>query len=105
VLGTRVAETILASVHVRARQQAGHMSASDLINIGRKCLRGGGRPHMCHRAAAAGLQRQPRLSAIQRLRSPRAQPIKVRSSVSTSIRSVLTRRLRRFTAIDAASTT
>ena len=28
---TRVAETILASVQVRARQQAGHMDASDLI--------------------------------------------------------------------------
>jgi len=26
-----VAETILASVHVRARKQAGHMEASDLI--------------------------------------------------------------------------
>jgi hypothetical protein len=31
VIGTCVAETILASVHVRARQQAGHMDASDLI--------------------------------------------------------------------------
>jgi len=31
LLGTLVAETILASVHVRARQQAGHMNASDLI--------------------------------------------------------------------------
>ena len=31
MFGTRVAETILASVHVRARQQAGHMDASDLI--------------------------------------------------------------------------
>jgi hypothetical protein len=31
VFGTRVAETILASVHERARQQAGHMDASDLI--------------------------------------------------------------------------
>ena len=31
VFGTCVAETILASVHVRARQQAGHMDASDLI--------------------------------------------------------------------------
>jgi hypothetical protein len=30
-VGTRVAETILASVQVRARQQAGHMDASDLI--------------------------------------------------------------------------
>jgi hypothetical protein len=31
LFGTPVAETILASVHVWARQQAGHMSASDLI--------------------------------------------------------------------------
>jgi hypothetical protein len=38
VFGTRVAETILASVHVRARQQAGHMDASDLIKPCRKTL-------------------------------------------------------------------
>jgi hypothetical protein len=31
VSGAHVAETILASVHMRARQQAGHMDASDLI--------------------------------------------------------------------------
>ncbi len=31
VLGTLVAETILASVHVRAQSKAGHMNASDLI--------------------------------------------------------------------------
>jgi hypothetical protein len=31
LFGTFVAETILASVHVRAHQQAGHMGASDLI--------------------------------------------------------------------------
>jgi len=31
LFGTRVAETILASVHVRAHRQAGHMDASDLI--------------------------------------------------------------------------
>ena len=31
LFGTLVAETILASVHVRAHQQAGHMDASDLI--------------------------------------------------------------------------
>jgi hypothetical protein len=29
--GTSVAETILASAHVRAHKQAGHMDASDLI--------------------------------------------------------------------------
>lgn len=46
VFGTRVAETILASVHVRARQQAGHMDASDLIKSLLDILRGGGRPHM-----------------------------------------------------------
>jgi hypothetical protein len=33
VLGTRVAETILASARVRAPQKAGHMSASDPIKI------------------------------------------------------------------------
>ncbi len=31
LFGTLAAETILASVHVRAHQQAGHMDASDLI--------------------------------------------------------------------------
>jgi hypothetical protein len=31
LFGTRVAETILASVHVRTHQQAGHMGASDLV--------------------------------------------------------------------------
>ena len=31
LFGTCVAETILASVHVRAHQQAGHMDARDLI--------------------------------------------------------------------------
>ena len=31
LFGTLVAETILASVHVRAPKQAGHMNASDLI--------------------------------------------------------------------------
>ncbi len=46
LFGTRVAETILASVHVRARQQAGHMDASDLIKALQNTLRGGGRPHM-----------------------------------------------------------
>ena len=31
LFGTLVAETILASAHVRAHEQAGHMDASDLI--------------------------------------------------------------------------
>ena len=38
-------ETILASVHVRARKQAGHMGASDLIKALLNTLQGGGRPH------------------------------------------------------------
>ena len=33
LFGTHVAESILASVHVRAHQQAGHMNASDPIKI------------------------------------------------------------------------
>ena len=31
LFGTLIAETILASVHVRARKKAGHTGASDLI--------------------------------------------------------------------------
>jgi len=46
LFGTSVAETILASVHVRAHQQAEHMGASDLIKALQNTLRGGGRPHM-----------------------------------------------------------
>ena len=46
LFGTLVAETILASVHVRAHKQAGHMDASDLIKVLQNTLRGGGRPHM-----------------------------------------------------------
>jgi hypothetical protein len=38
LFGTLVAETILASVHVRAHQQAGHMDASDLIKTLKKYL-------------------------------------------------------------------
>jgi hypothetical protein len=44
-----VAETILASVHVRAHKQAGHMDASDLIKALQNTLQGGGRPHMENR--------------------------------------------------------
>jgi hypothetical protein len=36
LFGTPVAEPILASVHVRAHQQAGHMNASDPIKIIKK---------------------------------------------------------------------
>ena len=46
LFGTLVAETILASVHVRAHKQAGHMDASDLIKALQNTLQGGGRPHM-----------------------------------------------------------
>jgi len=45
MFGTCVAETILASVHVRTQQQAGHMDASDQIKLSRNILRVGGRPH------------------------------------------------------------
>jgi len=38
LFGTLVAETILASVHVRTRQKAGHMGASDLIKALQKHL-------------------------------------------------------------------
>ena len=51
MFGTRAAETILASVHVRARQQAGHMDASNLIRSMQEILRGGGRPHMANKMA------------------------------------------------------
>ena len=36
----------LASVHVRAQQQAGHMETSDQIKLSRNILQVGGRPHM-----------------------------------------------------------
>src|SRR5829696_2290403 len=45
LFGTLIAETILASVHVRARKQAGHMGASDLIKALQNTLQGEGRPH------------------------------------------------------------
>ena len=46
LFGALVAETILASVHVRAHQQAGHMDASDLTKALQITLQRGGRPHM-----------------------------------------------------------
>ena len=46
VFGTRVAEPILASGHVRPRKQAGHMIASDPIKTLYLNLQAGGRPHM-----------------------------------------------------------
>ena len=41
MFGTHVAEPILASVHVRARQQAGHMNASDPINLSKNSCKEG----------------------------------------------------------------
>jgi hypothetical protein len=46
MLGTRAAETILASDQMRLHQQAGHMEASDPIKIIWSPLAGGSRPHM-----------------------------------------------------------
>ena len=68
LLGTRVAETILASGHVRPHSKAAHMEASDPIeNICRNDLQAGA-VHICIKAAppkkkpaegggAAGFQR------------------------------------------------
>jgi hypothetical protein len=52
LFGTLVVETILASVHVRAHKQAGHMDASDLIEAPQNILQGGGRPPMENRGWA-----------------------------------------------------
>src|SRR4051794_30776456 len=47
VFGPYVAEPTLASAHVRAREKAGHMSASDQITQANVVtLRAGGRPYM-----------------------------------------------------------
>ena len=43
LFGTPTAETVLASVHVRAHQQAEYMGASDLIKALQTALRGGAR--------------------------------------------------------------
>ena len=55
LFGTLIAETILASVHVRARKQAGHMGASDLIKALQNTLRGGGRPHTGNARGVRGM--------------------------------------------------
>jgi hypothetical protein len=64
LFGTLVAETILASVHVRAHQQAGHMDASDLIKLLQNTLRGGDRPHMGNLAQAPEQLRARPLPAV-----------------------------------------
>ena len=46
MLGTHVAEIILASGHVRPHRKAAHMEASDPIKISVKMLASGNRPHM-----------------------------------------------------------
>src|ERR1700738_390574 len=58
LFGTVVAKTILASVHVRAHKQAGHMDASDLIKTLQYTLQGGGRPHMENRESGSTLKQQ-----------------------------------------------
>ena len=56
LFGTVVAKTILASVHVRAHKQAGHMDASDLIKTLQYTLQGGGRPHMENHGFSAAME-------------------------------------------------
>lgn len=70
LFGTHVADSILASVHVRAHLQAGHMNASDPIKIVRVFLRGGGRPHMAHRCRRGRLQHQSPLVVTIASRDP-----------------------------------
>src|SRR5271165_3201108 len=73
LFGTLVAETILASVHVRAHQQAGHMNARDLIKALQNTLRGGARPHMGLGRVGDGGQggRRPSYSRDLRIRAIR----------------------------------
>ena len=59
LFGTLVAETIMASVRVRARKQAGHMDASDLIKALQNALQGGGRPHMGNAGSISLVQENP----------------------------------------------
>jgi len=77
LFGTPVAETILASVHVRAHQQAGHMDASDLIKALQNTLRGGGRPHMGlgHLALKHARLEDVQLRFRHRSRGPKRKPI------------------------------
>ena len=48
LLETVIAETILASAHARARKQAEHMGASDLINAAATYLARTGRSQMAN---------------------------------------------------------
>jgi hypothetical protein len=69
-------------------------------NLGRKL----GRQGRTLRRASSAVRVGGR-TIEQTCRSPRAHAISVRSIASASIRSVLARRLRRFTAIEDGSTT
>ena len=61
LFGIHVAEPILASVHVRAQQQAGHMNASDPIKIIIRVLaRRGPSTYVRSRSFAAALWGLPR---------------------------------------------
>ena len=71
-LWTRVAETILASVHVRARQQIGHMDASDLIKTLQKHPCEGGRPDAGRRDNANDKSKIEGLKALRLITRPGA---------------------------------
>jgi hypothetical protein len=64
MFGTCVAETILASVHVRTQKQAGHMDASDQIKLSQNILRVGGRPHMGFVSQYASFGTSIRLASV-----------------------------------------
>src|SRR3954466_4554276 len=58
LFGTLIAETILASVHVRARRKAGHMGASDLIKALQNLARKG--PSTYGESGSKGFRQAPR---------------------------------------------
>src|SRR5712671_6171268 len=74
MLGTRVAETILASARVRAPQKAGQMSASDPVKIYRSSLREG-----CRSLIAAPPSRLP----LHRLPGSRFSPRSARAAATS----------------------
>jgi hypothetical protein len=70
LFGTLVAETILASVHVRAPKKAGHMGASDLIKALQNTFARSGSSTYGKSAVGEGLANwRDRLCAIQVRRS------------------------------------
>jgi len=60
LFGTLVAETILASIHVRAHKQAGHNGRKRSDQSTAKHLARGGRPHMKNK------ERRPTIRAVSR---------------------------------------